>query len=249
MKVELIYDLDCPNVEDAREQLRRALAEVGQPPGWQEWDRGDPSSPAYARAYGSPSVLVDGRDVAGALPSEDADCCRFYGDGKGRLAGVPPVEAIVRAIRNREPQPVALGDSKRSGGSPAWFAVLPAVGMALIPKIACPACWPAYAGLLSSLGLPFVANTTYLLPLTALFLVLAVGVLGFRAKRRWGYGPFGLGLAAAILVIVGKFVLGFEPALYGGIAILVGASFWNSWPRKTTAGGPCPACAQAEDAS
>ena len=37
--IELIIDRDCPNVVDAREELRRALAELELPLEWQEWDR------------------------------------------------------------------------------------------------------------------------------------------------------------------------------------------------------------------
>ena len=32
------------------------------------------------------------------------------------------------------------------------LATLPGIALAFLPKIACPACWPAYAGVLSSLG-------------------------------------------------------------------------------------------------
>jgi hypothetical protein len=35
---------------------------------------------------------------------------------------------------------------------------VPGIGLSLLPKIACPACWPAYAGLLSSLGLGFLGG-------------------------------------------------------------------------------------------
>ena len=49
----------------------------------------------------------------------------------------------------------------------------PGIGLSMLPKSACPACWPAYAGVLSSIGLGFlIPNLAYLLPLTALFLVL-----------------------------------------------------------------------------
>ena len=54
---------------------------------------------------------------------------------------------------------------------------LPAIGPALLPKITCAACWPVYAGLLSALGTGFVDYTPYLLPLTAVFLVLTLAVL------------------------------------------------------------------------
>ena len=39
LKVELITDPDCPNVEATREQLRQAFAAVGEVPSWDEWDR------------------------------------------------------------------------------------------------------------------------------------------------------------------------------------------------------------------
>jgi hypothetical protein len=58
-------------------------------------------------------------------------------------------------------------------------------------------CWPAYAGLLSTLGLGFLISTAYLATLTAAFLALAVGSLAFRASRRRGFAPFWLGFVAA----------------------------------------------------
>ena len=51
---------------------------------------------------------------------------------------------------------------------------IPGVGVSLLPKLACPLCWPAYAGLLSSLGVGFLISTKYLLPLTVGFLSLAL---------------------------------------------------------------------------
>jgi len=108
---------------------------------------------------------------------------------------------------------------------------VPGVGLSLLPKIACPARWPAYAGLLSSLGLGFlIPNAKYLLPMTAAFLVLAVAMLVFRARRRHGYVPFALGILAASLILVGKFSLASNPVLYAGLGLLILASVWNSWP-------------------
>ncbi len=52
---------------------------------------------------------------------------------------------------------------------------LPSVGFSMLPKLACPACWPAYAGLLTSLGLGFLVSAAYLLPLTVAFLFLTLG--------------------------------------------------------------------------
>jgi hypothetical protein len=107
----------------------------------------------------------------------------------------------------------------------------PGIGLSLLPKVACPACWPAYAGLLSSLGLGFmVPNLTYLLPLTVAFLLIAVGTLAFRARRRRGYVPFALGILAAGFILLGKFYLASNPVLYAGLGLLILASVWNSWP-------------------
>jgi hypothetical protein len=79
----------------------------------------------------------------------------------------------------------------------------PGIGLSLLPKIACPACWPAYAGLLCSLGLGFlIPNAKYLLPMTAAFLLLAVGTLAFRARRRRGYVPFVVVILAASLILL-----------------------------------------------
>ena len=107
----------------------------------------------------------------------------------------------------------------------------PGIGLSLLPKIACPACWPAYAGLLSSIGLGFlVPNRTYLLPLTVAFLLIAIGTLAFRARRRRGYWLFALGILAAGLILLGKFSLASNPVLYAGLGLLILASAWNSWP-------------------
>jgi hypothetical protein len=111
---------------------------------------------------------------------------------------------------------------------------LPGLGISVLPKLACPACWPAYAGLLSSVGLGFLISTAYLLPLTAVFLALALGALAFRASKRHGYGPFLLGLVAAISTLLGKFVWESNPTTYGAVGLLVIASLWNAWPSRDT---------------
>jgi hypothetical protein len=78
----------------------------------------------------------------------------------------------------------------------------------------------AYAGLIGSLGLAFLLQTAYLLPLTAAILTLAVGGLAVGAPRRRGYGPFLVGWAAATLLLVGKFAMSSLPAVSAGIVLL-----------------------------
>jgi len=118
---------------------------------------------------------------------------------------------------------------------------VPGVGVSLLPKLICPLCWPAYAGLLSTLGLGFLISTVYLVPLTAALLALAVGSLAFRASRRRGLAPFWLGLAAAVILLTGKFYFESAPATYAGVGLLVLASVWNVWPRRAHV-AICPAC-------
>lgn len=114
------------------------------------------------------------------------------------------------------------------------LVAIPGVGVSLLPKLACPLCWPAYAGVLSSLGLGFLVSAKYLLAITAAFLVLALGALVFRAKHRRGYGPFVVGLVAAAGVLMGKFGWESNPTLYGAVGLLVVASLWNAWPHPIT---------------
>jgi hypothetical protein len=91
-------------------------------------------------------------------------------------------------------------------------------------------------------------STTYLFPLTAVLVALAVGSLAFRALRRRGLGPFWLGLAAAAFVLTGKFYFESVTATYAGVGLLVCASLWNAWPRRVHV-ALCPACIPAEGGS
>lgn len=115
----------------------------------------------------------------------------------------------------------------------------PGIGVALLPKLACPLCWPAYTAVLSSLGLGFLISTAYLLPVTIAFLTLMLVVLAFRANRRRGYGPVCLGLIGVASVLIGKFNLESSPVFYAGIGILVTAAVWNAWPWRVAESCPC----------
>lgn len=75
-------------------------------------------------------------------------------------------------------------------------------------------------------------NTRYLLPLTVICLIIALASLAFRARSRQGYGPFLVGMAASATMIGGKFWLTNGYIAFVGIVLLIGASVWNSWPRK-----------------
>lgn len=115
----------------------------------------------------------------------------------------------------------------------SFAAVLPGVGASLLPKLTCPLCWPAYAGLLTALGLGFLMSERYLFGVTTVFLMVSVGALAFRQRERRGVAPAALGVAGAAVVLLGKFRFESMPAMYAGLSVLIAASLWNSWPRKS----------------
>jgi hypothetical protein len=134
--------------------------------------------------------------------------------------------------------------TRTAASSTGWRAILPAlpgIGVALLPHGFCPACWPAYTGILSALGLGVLLRDVYLLPVMVGLLALAS--LGWRASSRRGYGPFLLGSTASLLMLVAKFAVGSEPASYVGGAVLLAASIWNSLPHRAAPAGPCAECA------
>ena len=100
--IELIYDRTCPNVDRARAMIRSALEQVGASSAWTAWDRDEDSTPRDLRGFGSPTVLVNGRDVGCDLTEDaraDANSCRVYMDECGCLCGAPSARLIVHAIR------------------------------------------------------------------------------------------------------------------------------------------------------
>lgn len=86
-------------MEEARREITAALREEGLPEHWEEWGQrmvGDELT------FGSPTVIVDGRDVAsGDLARRTArgSCCRVYVDGNS-LRGAPSCETIRKALRS-----------------------------------------------------------------------------------------------------------------------------------------------------
>ena len=104
LHVELVYDPRCPHVEGARDTLTSALRDNGVAAVWTEWRSDEPGIPERARSLGSPTILVNGEDVAPrahpwALWDEAEEaCCRIYQDVDGRPSGVPPMSLVTAAI-------------------------------------------------------------------------------------------------------------------------------------------------------
>lgn len=93
----------------AREILTECCREAHIPAVWTEWDSEDPECPPHARNLGSPSILVNGEDVApGPHPWAERETgaaprCRVYRDGDS-IVRAPPKDRVREAI-DRAMQP------------------------------------------------------------------------------------------------------------------------------------------------
>ena len=240
LSVDFIFSNGCPNVAATRAHLIEAFARAGQAARWLEWDLDDPSTPAEFRIHGSPTVLVNGRDVApaSALTHGNRGACRIYQDGD-RHTGVPPVALLINAFGST-PSPVLLsiGDRRPWHG----LAFLPAAGIAAVPVGLCPVCYAAYISVFSALGLTFLLDPRVLTPLAVLALALALLALGWKARTRHGYGPLAAGAIGAACLGLGQLVMLRPMLVWAGVALLGGAAVWNAWPRRQAP--RCSACPQ-----
>lgn len=236
MNVELIYDADCPNVKQARSVLIKAFTRTGVSARWLEWERSAPESPEYAKSFGSPTILVDGKDVVEAGTVSGSGACRVYRNDVGQLGGIPPLDVVCSALAKAAPD----RPSKKTRWQ-AFVASTPALGVALLPKLTCPLCFPAYAALLSALGIGFIDYTPYLIPLTAIFLTIALGVLALQARRTGNITALLIGAAAAAIVLIDKFYFDSTILATSGVILLVIAIFLGNRSKSSTT-PVCPAC-------
>ena len=102
LKIELIFDADCPNVPQARDVISRAINKLNLHCNWQEWERSNPACPAYARSFGSPTILVNEKDVSQSSHNESS-CCRVYLENP-EFKGCPSLEDVVAAIQQVQNQ-------------------------------------------------------------------------------------------------------------------------------------------------
>jgi len=240
IKIELIYDFDCPNVDKARANLKKALENLPIDKKWIEWERAELTAPTYVQRYGSPTVLIDGNSIAKDGVNEEGSSCRIYLDEHGKISHIPSVNQIRTAIQ------VAIQKQK------TWplIVILSSVGsgiLALVPAISCPLCWPAYTSLLSVLGIGFFNYTHYLAPL----LICLIGFVGFLLWRNYRLHqqilPFLLALIGGILAMIAKFIYPNYTMMYVGIACLVIASIVNIFYVKKIIkelSQPCDDCYQ-----
>lgn len=103
MKIQLLTFSDCPNAGAARSALSHALRAEALDVAVEEVDIGRDDALAWARAWGSPTILIDGEELTGASPRSGDIGCRLY---KG---GAPSVDQIRERLR------IATAASPRTG--------------------------------------------------------------------------------------------------------------------------------------
>jgi len=74
MKAQLVTFPGCPNIDAAREVLTKALEEAGLPVAIEDIDATSDDCPEELRAWGSPTILIDGRDVGGEAGPMGTSC-------------------------------------------------------------------------------------------------------------------------------------------------------------------------------
>ncbi len=93
-RIELVYFHGCPHVDEARSNVRQALLSSGGSADWIEWDLLAESTPDEYRIHDSPTVLIDGEDVAGLEGQDDGLACR--------VEGAPSTRRILNKLRRKE---------------------------------------------------------------------------------------------------------------------------------------------------
>lgn len=121
----------------------------------------------------------------------------------------------------------------------------------ILPVAACPACWPAYAGVLSSLGISFLGFRTGHFVLVGTLLATAMGMFAYdwqRHHRR--FGPLLLGLIGCAFVIASNTYFNQPIVSYAGSVSFLSAAIWNGviLKRQRTQKEPierdCACCAE-----
>ncbi len=97
MKIEVLYVLDCPHHPAAMAALKGVLAVEGISDQVSEILVTDPRMAETLKFRGSPTIRINGRDIAEEGVQHFALSCRLYPGEK--QPGVPPPEMIHRAVR------------------------------------------------------------------------------------------------------------------------------------------------------
>jgi hypothetical protein len=113
-QIELLWWEGCPSIERALDELRGALTETGLAAAevrMREIRTDTEASEADFR--GSPTILIDGKDVAPGSDGEPTGLsCRVYRRRDGRISPTPDPEDLRAALRCARETPTT-GDPRR----------------------------------------------------------------------------------------------------------------------------------------
>ena len=95
-RVQFLWFDGCPLADRQRTELDDALSRLDEAdrPAVEVIDIMHPDTPESLQCWGSPTILIDGRDVSGAPPG-DAPGCRIYDERDGVLPATRILEALV----------------------------------------------------------------------------------------------------------------------------------------------------------
>jgi hypothetical protein len=100
LRVSFLYYKDCPSHELALERLRQVLTEEEIEAEVEVIEVETDAQAEQWRFVGSPTILVEGRDIDPPPPSAQFGLtCRAYRREDGRISPLPPPELIRRSLR------------------------------------------------------------------------------------------------------------------------------------------------------
>lgn len=120
MRVELLATPECPHLEETIDELRAALREVdGRNPDFDLVFVSNLDEAAGLNFHGSPTIRIDGRDVAPIQGSPITLGCRLYEQINDDRTGAVPAETIVAEMaRRREAEAQAAAAQPKLGDLP-----------------------------------------------------------------------------------------------------------------------------------
>lgn len=99
MEIRFLYYEECPSHEEALERLRKVLDEEGIRADIEVVRVETTEQAKRLRFPGSPTILVNGRDIDPPSNAQYALTCRAYQLEDGRISPLPSVEMIRGALR------------------------------------------------------------------------------------------------------------------------------------------------------
>jgi hypothetical protein len=111
---------------------------------------------------------------------------------------------------------------------------------AVAPK--CPICFLAYLGIFGVATSSASVYRAWLPLITALWLALTIAMLAFQRRGKRRYGPAIMGFVAALLLLIGKFIVDRQVMTFAGIIALLAAAVWRARIQPQIATEVCSRC-------